>query len=194
MSSANDVATDFAACSELSKNHQHLRNETRKRLKHLFAVTSSLRDLHCDITPEEIAAEIAIINGDSIKVYVTREPYQQLKVIVPKNATIHHLKVAIRRAFMAQQNRQRTMRSEIVDGKKSSQSERRYSGEPIVSNISWKYIWRTYFLQSDTETLTDDEKTLRDYDICNKSVLRFVKKIKIDRKLNIIRTKTTKRM
>lgn len=195
MNSADEVPTDFAASSELSKNHQYLRNETRKRLKNLFAATPALRDLHCDITPEEIAAEIAIINGDSIKVYVTREPYQQIKVIVPKNGTVRDLKAAIRRSFTALQNRQQTMRSETIDAEKSSsQSERRHSGEPIVANISWKYIWRTYYLQNDTEALTDDEKTLRDYGIRSKSVLKFVKKIKIDRRSQINHTKMNRRM
>lgn len=185
MTSKNDEAIDFVACSELSKNHQHLRNETRERLKNLLAKTSTLRDLNCDITPDEIAAEIAIIHGESIKVYVKREPYQQLKVIVPKNGTVRDLKAAIRRSFQAYQNRLR-IKCESNDSQKSSHSNerRQHSHEPIEPNISWKYIWRTYYLQSDTDStvLNDDDKTLSEYDILNKTVLKFVKKIKIDRR------------
>lgn len=199
MTSINDEAIEFVACSELSKNHQHLRNETRERLKHLLAKTSTLRDLNCDLTPDEITAEIAIIHGESIKVYVTREPYQQLKIIVSKNGTIRDLKAAIRRSFQAYQNRQRiksqcesSSSSSSSSSKKSTHSnerQRQHSHEPFASNISWKYIWRTYYLQSDTDStaLTDDERTLSEYGICNKTVLKFVKKIKIDRRTQQIK-------
>lgn len=192
MTSKNDdEAVEFVACSsELSKNHQHLRNETRERLKHLFATTSALRDLNCDITPDEISAEIAIVHGESIKVYVTREPYQQLKIIVAKTGTVRDLKAAIRRSFQAHQNRQRIKRQceSNADGeKKSTHSKERASRshEPLEPNISWKYIWRTYYLQTDTtatEVLIDDAKTLSEYGIRNKTVLKFVKRIKIDRR------------
>lgn len=184
MNSVN-VVSDFQANSELSKNHQHLRNKTRERLKELFAKTPALRDLSYDVTPEEIAAEIAIVNGESIKVYVTREPYQQLKVIVPKSSRVRDLKAAIRRTFTAlrqqeqQQQQQRTKETNVTDG--TRQSERRNSNETIP-NISWKYIWRTYYLQHDTTVLTDDEHPLRDYGVRNKTVLNFVKRIKIDRR------------
>lgn len=187
----DDVATELAAkaSSKLFESHQKLRYETRERLKHLLAVTPSLRDLNCDITPDEITAEIAIIHGDSIKVYVTREPYHKLKVIVPKTATVRDFKVAVRRCFNASQNRQRALNDETKDDIKCI--ERRYI-EPIVSNISWKYIWRTFYLQSDTDILMDDEKTLDDYNIHNKCVLKFVKKIKIDRRLQTQKLKMHK--
>lgn len=172
-------AADFQASSELSKNHQHLRNETRKRLQRLLAATPTLRDINCDVTPDEIAAEIAIVNGASIKVYITREPYQQLKVIVPKNSTVRDLKAAIRRSFTALQNRMRM--TESNDPSDSKLNEWRTTGE-TNPNISWKYIWRTYYLQNGKDALIDDEQTLRDYDVHNKTVLKFVKKIKIDRR------------
>lgn len=175
MSCADAAATDFQTTRELLKNHQHLRNETRHRLKHLLAEIPSLRDISCDVTPDEIAAEIAIINGESIKVYLTREPYQQLKVIVPRNGSVRDLKVAIRRSFIALQ-RQRANQSEANDSETPSD-------EPIQKNISWKYIWRTHYLQSDTDVLVDDERTLREYNIRNKTVLKFVKKIRINRKM-----------
>lgn len=195
MTCKNDEAIDFVACSELSKNHQHLRNETRERLKHLLAKTSTLRDLSCDITPDEIAAEIAIIHGESIKVYVKREPYQELKIIVPKKGTVRDLKAAVRRGFQAYQNRQRIkLQCESIDAHKSTHSNERrsnrpHSHEPLASNISWKYIWRTYYLQSETAStvLSDDDRTLSEYDILNKTVLKFVKKIKIDRRTQQIK-------
>lgn len=195
MTCTSDKAIDFVACSELSKTHQHLRNETRERLKHLLAKTSTLRDLSCDITPDEIAAEIAAIHGESIKVYVKREPYQELKIIVPKNGTVRDLKAAVRRGFQAYQNRQRIkFQCESIDAHKSTHSNerrpsRQHSHEPLASNISWKYIWRTYYLQCQTTStvLTDDDKTLSECDVLNKTVLKFVKKIKIDRRTQQIK-------
>lgn len=190
MSRANDVdADELLACTELSKSHQRLRTETRERLTRLLAATPLLRDLNCDVTPEEIAAEIATVHGESIKVYVIREPYQQLKIIVPRNGTVRDLKAAIRRSFTAlQHHREQTKNHSSTDPlvQSSSQSNERrlrHTDEPIAANISWKYIWRTYYLQSDSGPITDDTKTLLHYDICNKSILKFVKKIKIDRRL-----------
>lgn len=182
-----DVTSNFQASSDLSKNHQYLRNETRERLKNLFAKTPALRDLSDDVTPDDITAEIAIVNGESIKVYVTRETYAQLKVIVPKNSTVRDLKAAIRRTFTAQRNQQRTaeFNQSMNDTK---QTERRNYNESIP-NISWKYIWRTYYLQNETNVLNNDEKPLRDYGVRNKTVLNFVKKIKIDRRMQRIKLK-----
>lgn len=171
--SSTDATVDFQTSSELSKYHQRLRNETRERLKDLFAKTPTLRDLHCDVTPEEIAAEIAIVNGDSIKVYIAREPYQQLKVIVPRNGTVRDLKAAFRRSYTTYQKRQQSAQN---DNPRTSFNE-------AIPNISWKYIWRTYYLQNDTDPLIDDERPLRAYGVGNKSVLKFVKKIKIDRRM-----------
>lgn len=172
--SSSDATIDFQTSSELSKYHQHLRNETRERLKNLFVKTPTLRDLNCDVTPEEIAAEIAIANGESIKVYVTREPYQQLKVIVPRNGTVRDLKAAFRRSYTAYQKRQQSSKNHSTE---------RTNFTETIPNISWKHIWRTYYLQNDTDPLIDDGRLVREYGVSNKSVLNFVKKIKIDRRM-----------
>lgn len=120
-----------------------------------------------------------------------REPYQQLKIIVPKNGTVRDLKAAIRRGFQAYQNRQRikSQCESISSSEKSTHSTERSPHEPLASNISWKYIWRTYYLQNDAANtvLTDDERTLSEYGVCNKTVLKFVKKIKIDRRTQPIK-------
>lgn len=48
----------------------------------------------------------------------------------------------------------------------------------ICNNISWRYIWRTYYLDYHGVRLTDDNKLLDNYGIGNKSVLKFVKNTK----------------
>jgi U11/U12 small nuclear ribonucleoprotein SNRNP25 len=44
--------------------------------------------------------------------------------------------------------------------------------------ISWKYIWKTYYLVYESEKLTKDEKLLTDIGIRNKSRVTFVKKLR----------------
>lgn len=165
-------ASDFESSSELAR--QHLRNVTKERLQKLLAATPSLSDISCDVTPEELLAEIAICNGKAIKISVTRVPYQPITVIVPKNSTVLELKAAIRRSFTTFRNRQRA---------EQRSKERHVSGES-TPNISWKYIWRTYYLQNGSIPLIDDKKTVEDYSIANKTQLHFVKKIKVDRRMN----------
>lgn len=54
---------------------------------------------------------------------------------------------------------------------------RGHAGHKLMK-ISWRYIWRTYYLEFDGDPLTDDRQILAHYGIRNKSVLRFVKKVK----------------
>lgn len=179
MSKTDDF--DVKQSEQLCEIHRNLRNKTKERLKFLFEATPLLRDLNCDVTHDEISAEIAIVKGESIKIYVKREPYQRLKVIVPRLCKISELKLAIQRSFNALQRRLRQLRAN--DGTASSKEKRRSksSSEPIAT-ISWKYIWQTYYLRHNGNALINNEKTLNDYDIRNKDILDFVKKIKIDRK------------
>lgn len=56
---------------------------------------------------------------------------------------------------------------------------------PVVKNerISWRFVWRTYWLDLDGIRLTNDDKCVREYGVINHSVLRFVKKRVRDRSL-----------
>lgn len=48
------------------------------------------------------------------------------------------------------------------------------------TKINWKYIWKTYYLQDvDSKIVLDDfRKPVTEYGIRNKSVCRFVKKLR----------------
>lgn len=174
----------FEKSKELCKSHRNLLNVTKERLKRVLAVTPFLDDITTDVTNYQIADEIAILTGESIKIYVKREPYRKLKVIVPaRHTTIAQLKSAIQRSFSASQRRQRRHHQS------SSRAEcRQRSG--FGETISWKYIWRTYYLQFNGTPITDDTKTIKNYDILNKSVLNFVKCIKVTKKLKKNQTKS----
>lgn len=174
---------NFETSEQLHEKHQNLHNITKERLRNILAQTPALRDITCDVTHDEIVNEIAIVNGESIKIYVTREPYQQLKVIVSKNCKIIELKAAIKRNFNALQRRQQQNQTCGNDKLTYSEQRRRYKNAEPKANISWKYIWHTYYLRYNGIALTENEKCLSDYDIRNKAVLEFVKKIKVDRKM-----------
>lgn len=173
-----DGSIDFKTSEQLCEIHRNLRNQTKERLQSILDATPLLRDFNGDVTHDEIDAEISIVKGDSIKIYVTREPYQRLKVIVSRTNTIIELKLAIKRSFNALQNR---LRLRSAKDESSSKRSSKRNDEPIA-NISWKYIWRTYYLRHNGIALTNDDKTLAEYEIHNKDILDFVKKVKIDRK------------
>lgn len=102
--------------NDLSEAHRTLQTKTVDALRRILAHSSILRDIACDVTPEEIRAQIAIVNGDSIAVYVKRDPYPKLKVIVPadRRTTVAVLKQAIQRNHTLQQQRRRISRTKIA--------------------------------------------------------------------------------
>lgn len=60
----------------------------------------------------------------------------------------------------------------------------KYHAGHKLTKISWRYIWRTYYLEYDGEPLTDDSQLLSHYGVRNKSNLRFIKKSKHIRRQN----------
>lgn len=198
---------NFDTNADVCEAHEKLQTNTVDALKRIFAQSSVLRDIAYDVTPEEIRSQIAIVNGDSIVVYVKRDPYPKFKVIVPadRRTTVTALKQSIQRNHTLQQRRglsrnriaahenQRratvsTSAAASLSSKSSSTSTHRghhqhhdADDEPIRTKISWKYIWRTYHLECDGTILRDDRQPVVNYGIRNKSVLGFVKKSKADK-------------
>lgn len=70
--------------------------------------------------------------------------------------------------------------SRVIDLKRSIQRHMAmYLKRKGISNkISWHYIWRTNHLCYDNERLKDDKSLLSDFDIRNKSRVRFVKRLR----------------
>lgn len=169
----------FEASTDLYENHQNLQKKTIEKLKCVLLQSSLLHDIDYDITPDELESQISIITGDSIKVYVKRDSLAKLKLSIPVIAsTVALLKKAIKWQYTVQQRREHDRRNE-----KNSSKNRE-----TITKISWKYVWRTYYLEHNGEYLKDDKKFLSEYGIKNKSVLTFVKKSK-ERKALKRRTK-----
>lgn len=86
---------------------------------------------------------------------VTRADMETYTVIVNQNATVGDLKRAVKRHFELKMQRE--------DGPK---------------HISWKYVWKTYWLYFEGQKLKDDNKNLKEYGIRNKDQVTFVKRLK----------------
>lgn len=185
----------FETSADLCENHVQLQTKTNETLKRIFDKSSLLRDIECDVTPEELKQQIAIAKGASIVVYVKREPFAKIKAIVPAvGSTLATLKKAIKWQFTLQQRRELNRRrsngnvsvaSTSSATKKTEDRARDKQSKSIASSttttttvpkISWKYIWRTYSLEHNGEVLIDDQRPITDWSIRNKSVLKFVKK------------------
>ncbi|XP_028036052.1 U11/U12 small nuclear ribonucleoprotein 25 kDa protein [Bombyx mandarina] len=145
---------DIDNLSNLS--HDDLIESTQLTLGTLLRTDPLLSDLPQDIILEEIVSQIAVENGQSITIFISRDPEPTLKVIVPQNATVRDLKKATARHFELQQKR-----------------------TGLKVKISWKYIWKTYHLAYDSLILDNDDQCIEDYGVCNKVVLTFKKKKKI---------------
>ncbi|XP_041471763.1 U11/U12 small nuclear ribonucleoprotein 25 kDa protein-like [Lytechinus variegatus] len=113
-----------------------------------------LEDLPQDVCVEEVNLQIALEYGQAMTVIVKRADGDLMPVVVMQTATVQDLKSAIKRYFELKQNR-----------------------EEIKKKISWRYVWRSYYLCFEGEKLTDDYKKLRDYGIRNREVVTFVKRL-----------------
>ncbi|NWU94507.1 SNR25 protein, partial [Upupa epops] len=114
-----------------------------------------LCDLPPQVTAEEIGSQVALEHGQAMTVRVCKADGETMPVVVVQNATVLDLKKALRRHLQLRQARQ--------------------GG---VQHLSWKYIWRTYYLTFGGEKLADDRKKLREYGIRNRDEVTFIKKLR----------------
>ncbi|CAG9862331.1 unnamed protein product [Phyllotreta striolata] len=139
-------------------SHEDLLEITQSSIRRLITSDPLLSDLPPDVTFEEVVAQIAVAQGQSITVTVNRYSESPLNVVIPqKGTTVLDLKKAIRRAFTLKQQRQR-----------------------IKTKISWRYVWKTYYLQNiqNGQVMIQDKKEVSEYGIANKSQIRFVKRLR----------------
>lgn len=102
------------------------------------------------------------------------------------NTTVSTLKKAIKRNYELSQQRLAKQKLNKSHNDKQDKHHRHHKHSSSSSQceifnstkISWRWLWRTYFLDFDGCKLTDDKQLLSDYGIVNKSVLKFVKKSK----------------
>lgn len=175
----------FEASADLCENHRNLQKKYSEKLKEIFAKSSLLRDIDYDVTPDELESQIAVATGDSVKVYVKREPYPRLKLIIPvEGSSVGTLKKAIKWQFTVQQRREHSRLGESSSDRVPTSRSREKGTKPPstgrepITKISWKYVWRTFYLEHNGECLKDDKQLLAECGVGNKSVLNFVKKSK----------------
>ncbi|XP_048349835.1 U11/U12 small nuclear ribonucleoprotein 25 kDa protein [Sphaerodactylus townsendi] len=115
-----------------------------------------LCDLPAQVTPEEIASQVALEYGQAITVRVRRpDAAEPMPVVVVQQAAVLDLKKALQRFLQLRQERQGGVR-----------------------HISWRRVWRTYSLAFGGEKLDDDRKKLREYGIRNRDEVSFVKRLR----------------
>ncbi|XP_001199326.2 U11/U12 small nuclear ribonucleoprotein 25 kDa protein [Strongylocentrotus purpuratus] len=113
-----------------------------------------LKDLPPDVCAEEVNLQIALEYGQAMTVIVRRAEGDVMPVVVMQTATVQDLKSAIKRYFELKQDR-----------------------EEIKKKISWRYVWRSYYLCFEGEKLTDDYKKIRDFGIRNRAEVTFAKRL-----------------
>lgn len=139
-------------------SHEDLCEITLSTIRRLVASDPLLSDLPGDVTPEEVTSQIAVVQGQSITVTLLRHQETPLQVVIPQQGTtVIDLKKAIQRSFNLKQHRLKSK-----------------------TKISWKYIWRTYALQHDSQIMKRDTDLVSNYGVRNKSEIRFIKKLRKD--------------
>lgn len=144
------------ANNEISWSHQEAMAKFHAGLSDCLQNDPYLNDLPESITLEEINLQISLEHGQAITVYVNREDGQSLPVVVDQKGTVLDLKKAIRRHMEIKLHR-----------------------ECGPSHISWRSVWKSYWLLFDNEKLTNDNETLKNYGIGNMSEVKFIKRLSL---------------
>ncbi|XP_061193717.1 U11/U12 small nuclear ribonucleoprotein 25 kDa protein-like [Saccostrea echinata] len=141
--------------SELVLSHQEAMSKVEAAIDDIVSKDPLLYDLPPEVTLEEINSFIALEHGQAIVVNVRRADGEVLSVVVVQNGTVLDLKHAIKRHM--------TLKLSRSKGKK---------------HISWKYIWKRYWLYFEGQKLNEDKKPLKEYGIRNRDEVTFIKRLK----------------
>ncbi|GFO12052.1 U11/u12 small nuclear ribonucleoprotein 25 kda protein-like [Plakobranchus ocellatus] len=114
-----------------------------------------LRDLDPHVTLEEVNSMIALEYGQAMVINVRRADNEVIPIVVTQKARVIDLKHAIKRHF--------TLRQMRTGGS---------------THISWRYIWKRYWLSFNGEKLTDNNKKLKSYGMRNRDSVTFVKRLR----------------
>ncbi|KAL1425251.1 hypothetical protein MTO96_019400 [Rhipicephalus appendiculatus] len=103
---------------------------------------------------DELKSYLALEHGQAMSLVVHKADGDYYTVVVEQKATVLDLKKAIRRHVTL-----------------------RMARKGVKRVLSWKYVWKTFWLSFDGELLKDDKALLRDFGIRNNSQLTFVKRL-----------------
>ena len=155
----NDVKTMCLTREDVvdrSFTHQEAVNLIRKTLDSLLSTDPILSGLHLpsEVTVEEVQSLIDLEHGQAIQIEIRKKDGTCLPVIVQPNATVSQLKRGVERA-----------------------TELKLRRDVHHHRISWKYIWKTYWLCAHGIKLKEDDATLNDYGIKNHDSISFIKRL-----------------
>ncbi|XP_013417987.1 U11/U12 small nuclear ribonucleoprotein 25 kDa protein [Lingula anatina] len=136
-------------------SHKDAMRTVREDLAILIQNDPLLSDLPPEITLEEVNSQIALEYGQALTVNVRREDGEVMPIVVVQGGTVRDLKEGVKRYVMLKQHR--------AEGTKC---------------ISWRYIWRTYWLYFNGQKLTEDKKPIKDYGIGNRDEVTFIKRLR----------------
>ncbi|KAK2707821.1 hypothetical protein QYM36_015491 [Artemia franciscana] len=124
-------------------------------LQDLIKNDPNLDHLPQDVTLEELKCQLSFEYGQSMKINARRFDGELFEVIVQKNGNVWNLKKAIEIAW---------------------RDKLRRTG--LKRKISWRYIWKTYWLSFEKTKLRIDESLLSDYGLYNKCEVSFVRRLR----------------
>uniref|UniRef100_A0A0B6ZQE8 Ubiquitin-like domain-containing protein n=1 Tax=Arion vulgaris TaxID=1028688 RepID=A0A0B6ZQE8_9EUPU len=135
--------------------HSEAMSTAQDMLAGLFVNDPFLCDLDPHVTLEEVNSMIALEYGQAMVVNVRRMDNEIVPIVVTQKARVIDLKHAIKRHF--------TLRQMRTGGS---------------TRISWRYIWKRYWLNFNGDKLTDDNKKLKSYGVRNRDFVTFVKRLR----------------
>ncbi|KFM77465.1 U11/U12 small nuclear ribonucleoprotein, partial [Stegodyphus mimosarum] len=127
-------------------SHQEALEFVAKGMADIIKTDPLLKYLPSSATLEELNSMLALEHGRAMTVIVHRADGQSYSVVVEQKATVMDLKKAIQRHV-----------------------ELKLKREGCGRTLSWRYVWKTYWLYHEGEKLTQDDKPLKDYQIKNNS-------------------------
>lgn len=152
-SSSDQESLSPAPPEELT--HHDAMAKAEQIISDLISTDPLLEDLPQEVTLEEVTSQLALEYGQAMSINVCRADGQVMRVVVVQDATVLDLKHAIKRYVKLKQKRQ--------------------NGTEI---LSWRYVWRRYWLYFDGQKLMDDSKPLKEYGIRNKADVTFKHRLK----------------
>lgn len=137
-------------------SHTEVLHVVKDTVAGLITMDPLLKDLHPYITLEEVDSLIAYEYGQAMVVNVKRADEEVMPILVKQDATVQDLKQGIKRYVILRLSRTST--------------------GPV--SVSWRYVWKHYWLYFEGEKLVEDNKPLKEYGIHNRDEVTFIKRLR----------------
>lgn len=152
----NCVPDKYINDDEPTCSHQELIVLVERQVNDIVASDPLLSYLPPNATLEELNSLLALEHGRAMNIFIHRGDGENYSVVVDQDATVLGLKKAIQYHFTMKQSREGSKRL-----------------------ISWKYVWKSYWLYFEGQKLTPDHAKLKDFGIRNNADLTFIKKLRM---------------